>query len=263
MSGKKPNQSILFAEDSPVKTFQWPESEEDWKEIGQVSSGNLSALSMNSSPDGYLSKMYRGGFRPMMGKISESDLKPWANAGMVWRGECLTHSTLESPKDAVECSLSDILETHVHQRFYLSPKACEGILRRAEKRGIKLPDRLLQALKDGSQTKKFLSQKTCTTGEAKETVSTQKKELQSQSPQIQEGREPKRGCIVSRGLQSEESQKMARSGEKLSKGSPTPSMPQKFTQSVRRLTPTECERLQGFPDGWTIIRPQTATDIKD
>ncbi len=22
---------------------------------------------------------------------------------------------------------------------------------------------------------------------------------------------------------------------------------------VRRLTPTECERLQGFPDGWTAI----------
>jgi len=21
--------------------------------------------------------------------------------------------------------------------------------------------------------------------------------------------------------------------------------------SIRRLTPTECERLQGFPDGWT------------
>lgn len=24
-----------------------------------------------------------------------------------------------------------------------------------------------------------------------------------------------------------------------------------FAQSVRRLTPVECERLQGFPDGWT------------
>ena len=23
------------------------------------------------------------------------------------------------------------------------------------------------------------------------------------------------------------------------------------TATVRRLTPTECERLQGFPDGWT------------
>jgi DNA (cytosine-5)-methyltransferase 1 len=25
--------------------------------------------------------------------------------------------------------------------------------------------------------------------------------------------------------------------------------------AVRRLTPTECERLQGFPDGYTDIRP--------
>jgi DNA (cytosine-5)-methyltransferase 1 len=24
-------------------------------------------------------------------------------------------------------------------------------------------------------------------------------------------------------------------------------------QGVRRLTPTECERLQGFPDGWTDV----------
>lgn len=27
------------------------------------------------------------------------------------------------------------------------------------------------------------------------------------------------------------------------------------TTAVRRLTPTECERLQGFPDGWTIVAP--------
>ena len=26
-----------------------------------------------------------------------------------------------------------------------------------------------------------------------------------------------------------------------------------FTQILRRLTPLECERLQGFPDGWTDI----------
>lgn len=26
---------------------------------------------------------------------------------------------------------------------------------------------------------------------------------------------------------------------------------------IRRLTPTECERLQGFPDGWTDIRDRT------
>ena len=27
--------------------------------------------------------------------------------------------------------------------------------------------------------------------------------------------------------------------------------------AVRRLTPTECERLQGFPDGWTDIQSDT------
>ena len=31
---------------------------------------------------------------------------------------------------------------------------------------------------------------------------------------------------------------------------------------VRRLTPTECERLQGFPDGWTLVphRGKAAAD---
>jgi len=28
-------------------------------------------------------------------------------------------------------------------------------------------------------------------------------------------------------------------------------MIQQPVNSIRRLTPTECERLQGFPDGWT------------
>jgi DNA (cytosine-5)-methyltransferase 1 len=29
------------------------------------------------------------------------------------------------------------------------------------------------------------------------------------------------------------------------------------SMAVRRLTPTECERLQGFPDGWTNIHTDT------
>lgn len=31
---------------------------------------------------------------------------------------------------------------------------------------------------------------------------------------------------------------------------------------VRRLTPTECERLQGFPDGWTRIRDATPDGMR-
>jgi hypothetical protein len=43
--------------------------------------------------------------------------------------------------------LSDVLETSdVPDRFYLSPKACAGILRRAAKRGKTLPAMLATAL---------------------------------------------------------------------------------------------------------------------
>lgn len=31
-----------------------------------------------------------------------------------------------------------------------------------------------------------------------------------------------------------------------------------LANAVRRLTPTECERLQGFPDGWTLLGDKTA-----
>ena len=45
------------------------------------------------------------------------------------------------------CSLSDILETgDVPQRYYLTARACAGILRRAEKRGKTLPVALQAAL---------------------------------------------------------------------------------------------------------------------
>jgi hypothetical protein len=47
---------------------------------------------------------------------------------------------LEYPSDAVASSLSDILETGVlPQRFFLSAMACQGILRRAAKKGKELP----------------------------------------------------------------------------------------------------------------------------
>ena len=56
-------------------------------------------------------------------------------------------NTLEWPNDAAVCSLSDVLETGpLPQRFYLSQKACAGILRRAEKRGKELPPMLREAL---------------------------------------------------------------------------------------------------------------------
>ena len=72
----------------------------------------------------------------------------WQNSGIASPGECWTLKTSESPKDAEECLLSDVLQEigAIHPRFFLSSRAATGILRRAEKRGKKLPDHLYQAL---------------------------------------------------------------------------------------------------------------------
>jgi hypothetical protein len=61
--------------------------------------------------------------------------------------ESWTLNGSEWPSAAVVCSLSDILEIgSVPPRFFLSAKACSGILRRAGKRGKALPLALEAAL---------------------------------------------------------------------------------------------------------------------
>ena len=50
------------------------------------------------------------------------------------------------PKEENVSTLSQILQTRVPQRYYLSPKACLGILRRASVRGKELPPVLKAAL---------------------------------------------------------------------------------------------------------------------
>jgi hypothetical protein len=66
-----------------------------------------------------------------------------------------TLSGSEWPSDAAVCSLSDVLETGpLPPRFYLSQKACAGILRRAEKRGKELPPMLRKALESACQNEK-------------------------------------------------------------------------------------------------------------
>lgn len=52
----------------------------------------------------------------------------------------------ESPKDVSVCSLSSILEDNVPDKYFLSERACLGILRRSEEKGKPLDDLLKTAL---------------------------------------------------------------------------------------------------------------------
>ena len=54
----------------------------------------------------------------------------------------------ESPNEERESTLSQILQANAPEKYYLSPKACAGILRRAEKRGKELPQMLKEALEE-------------------------------------------------------------------------------------------------------------------
>ena len=63
-------------------------------------------------------------------------------------GELSMRNTGEYPSAAAESTLSSILEVNVPEKYYLSAKACAGILRRAEKRGKELPPMLKEALEE-------------------------------------------------------------------------------------------------------------------
>lgn len=120
---------------------------------------------LESIPAALSGKMFLEPFLPMMEKISESsskksskprfqlllvedgrtpgwfELKGEQPAGGSW-----TLNFGESPREGAESSLSQIWQGMTGPKYYLSPRACQGILRRVSKRKKKLPEILLEAL---------------------------------------------------------------------------------------------------------------------
>ena len=74
--------------------------------------------------------------------LRENGQKPerfWQNP-IPSHGEFLMHNTGECPSEENGSFLSQILTEQVPEKYYLSPKACQGILRRASVRGKELPE---------------------------------------------------------------------------------------------------------------------------
>ena len=63
-----------------------------------------------------------------------------------WRGDAWTLNTGVSPREERESSLSQILQVNPPSKYYLTRKACLGILRRAFEREKGLPKKLQEAL---------------------------------------------------------------------------------------------------------------------
>ena len=79
------------------------------------------------------------------GHTADASMMHWVDGALL--GAYTMHSFGESPKEENALRLSQILEDYPHPKYYLSAKACAGILARAERRGRKLPARLEFVLK--------------------------------------------------------------------------------------------------------------------
>ena len=74
----------------------------------------------------------------------------WQTSGIVLPGACLMLSTSEYPNGAsVSSSLADVIQTQpVQQKYYLTVSAAEGVLRRSNRHGKRLPDLLQEAFEN-------------------------------------------------------------------------------------------------------------------
>jgi len=76
--------------------------------------------------------------------LGRTPVPSWATDGAL-HGASSTLNSGECPSVVVASSLSSILEANAPEKYYLSARACLGILNRAEKRGKVLPPMLWDA----------------------------------------------------------------------------------------------------------------------
>ena len=137
----------LLQEDFPAKTSVLPVRGLALLVNAADYSGKLLDLWKKRKRSGSSSKTYLVCLPLTKEETLESYSARWLNSGIVFPGGCLMLNTLEYPKEGKESSsLAQILITQTPQKYYLSQKACEGILRRANRRGKTLPPALQEAL---------------------------------------------------------------------------------------------------------------------
>ena len=122
-------------------------------------SGKMSPAYYRASAERILPPSYRCSSDGRFGSQTESgerqDSSPERPDASTWVGECLTLNIPEfnnfqgrSRSEGVVSSLSEVLvRGKIAQKFFLTAKCAEGMLRRVAKRGKQLPAMLERALK--------------------------------------------------------------------------------------------------------------------
>jgi len=204
-------------QDGLVKVLQSQGKEKDLNIKKQDSGKKWYDVCEYLSQNGFLERMFQGYYPLMKEEIFKKFYLTSWKSGMAYRGEYLIVNSSECPNDAKESSLSDILEESVPPKYYLSIKAVMGILRRTKRRGRSGYVFLLEQEKGKIPQLKRLSLRQL------EQVLTQSQIMEHTLSHTQSE------------LAKEEFRRCGK------------------TIILRKLTPTEKEKLQGLPINWTLV----------
>ena len=144
------------------------------------------------------------------GKISEVSLERWMNSGMSARGAFSMFNISERPREDAESSLSQVLETLVPLKYFLTPTQLSLYLERAQAQRNPMPEDMIKAMQNQIT---YLSNMDALEG------------------------------VPGAGRKARDGAGTAKRGRSIHAG--------QQMLFARRLIPSECETLQGFPKGWT------------
>ena len=120
------------ASDSHARTSPLPENSGDWseKEVEYITTLLTSSKAKRKvlNPHTYLLRTLRTCYRSMQDSTLPQFCLKWTKQGMTVGGRCLTPKTSESRRTVSVCSLSQILEAEVDEKYYLSLEKTQQLL---------------------------------------------------------------------------------------------------------------------------------------
>lgn len=127
-------QLTLWLEEHPARTCPREDSAQGGSENDLDSHGVTSESSKSTCLDGSSGKMSKAQSEEKTEKDLSDLSKRLTNSGSVFHGVFLMQDISAAPKDAHECSLLEVFETNVADRYFLSQKAKSGLIRRQHSR---------------------------------------------------------------------------------------------------------------------------------
>ena len=291
------SQLTFWSGGHPANLSASPDLEEDWMTRVATSCLPILPLLADIAPSGWFGRTSPVSCPQTTDGILAPSLAGWQNSGMGSPSGFLMLSTSEYHSGAAVSSLSGILETgDVPQRYFLSAQACKGILHRAEQRGKTLPPPTARGVDtcgadDNQAQAGYLIAYGGGNSAAIDTATTltahgQRLDFDSETFVVNGRQDPvvsgiaqALGCqnngmdnvLCIKGTAIDRAPQHGGNGLGIAEDGVCPTLTAadrhavQYADAVRRLTPVECERLQGMPDNHTRIpwRGKNAADCPD